>query len=93
MKTIHLSLSALAILALSNCASTTFYGADGRPVARFQANMTKVQYERACNGAIKWSADTVNHSAATTAMGNAYAKGVTATGVSIATSGLPALIK
>ncbi len=95
MKTIllSLSLSAIAILALSNCASTTFYGADGKPVACFQANMTKVEYKRACDGSIRWSADTVNHSTPTTAGGTAVSKGILATGTSIATSGIPSIVK
>ena len=86
---------ALPILAtwLSSCASTTFYGPDGKPVACFQANMTKVEYQRACDGSMKWSADTVNHSAATTASGNAVSKGILSTGTSIATSGIPAIAK
>ena len=89
MKTILL----LTIAALTNCAHTTFYGPDGKPTACFQGNMTKVQYERACNGSMKWSADTVNHSAATIAGGNAVSKGIISAGTGIAISGLPAIIK
>jgi hypothetical protein len=93
MKTNHLLLLAIAILALSNCASTTFYGADGKPTARFQGDMTKVEYQRACDGSMRWSADTVNHSSATAAGGNAASKGILSTGTSIATSGIPAIVK
>ena len=93
MKAIHLIWLSLITVALSNCATTTFYGADGKPVACFQANMTKVEYQRACDGSMRWSADTVNHSAATTAGGNAVSKGVLSAGTSIATSGIPAIVK
>lgn len=90
MKTIILS---AITAALASCAATTFYGPDGRPTAQFQGDMTKVEYQRACDGAMKWSADTVNHSAATTAGGNAVSKGIISAGTGIATSGLPAIIK
>lgn len=83
----------LACLLLASCAGTEFYAADGKPVARFQGDMTRVDYSRAADGSIKWTADTVNHSAATTAGGVAVSKNILAAGTGIATSGLPALAK
>ena len=90
MKTIILS---AITAALASCASTTFYGADGKPTAQFQGDMTRVEYQRACDGAMKWSADTVNHSAATAAGGNATSKVILSGGTAYATAGAPALIK
>ena len=92
MKTIHLLLLVLITLALSNC-GTNFYGNDGKLVAQFQGDMTKVEYQRACDGSMRWSADTVNHSSATTAGGNAVSKGIISTGTGIATSSIPSVIK
>ena len=89
MKTLLLTLVILS----SGCASTTFYGADGRPVAQVQGDMTKVEYQRACDGAIKWTAGTVNHSAATQAGGIAYRDGITSTGAAIAATRIPSVIK
>jgi hypothetical protein len=58
-----------------------------------QANMTDVKYSRASDGSMNWSAATVNHSAATTAGGTAFAKGTLAVGTAVATSGVPTLLK
>lgn len=78
---------------LSSCASTTIYGPDGRPVFMTQADMTKTEFARASDGAMRWTADTVNHSAATAAGGIAYRDGITATGAAIAATRIPAVVK
>ena len=81
----------LYILALvfSGCATTTFYGANGKPIARMQGDMTGVQF---ASGNTSFSAVSVNHSAATRAGGDATAKvlqsaGTMAVGIGAAVAG------
>ena len=83
-----LGLVAIAIAA-SSCAQTAFYR-DGKIIARFQGDMTKVQYS---DGPMQFAAESVNHSKATTAGGNATSKGIIASGTAVATSGILTTIK
>lgn len=63
----------------SACAQTTFYDRhSGKPVARFQGDMTGSHYK---DGPTSWDVDQVSHSAATLAQGAAAANVITATGV------------
>jgi hypothetical protein len=79
-------------IGVTSCASTTFYH-EGKPVASFQGDMKETSFTRDASGAIRWKAGSVSHSAPTTAGGNAIAKGITTTGVAVATSGLTKIIK
>ncbi len=81
------------LCALVGCAETTVYGMNGNPVFKTQANMTGMEYTRAADGAIRWTAVKVDHSGPTTAGGNAVSKGILAGGTAVATSGLTKLIK
>ena len=54
----------------TGCATTTIYE-DGKPIARFQGNMTDLVFTRSAKGEITWTAKSVNHSAATIAGGRA----------------------
>ncbi len=76
----------LTILMLS-CAQTTFYK-DGRPIAKFQGDMTKMHLTISEDGAIDWKGD-VSHSAATIAQ----ATKITNAGTAIGAAGLMTLIK
>lgn len=57
----------LVLLLLPACASTTFYR-DGLPIARFQGDMTGVEYS---DGKVRWKAASVDHSTPTRARGEA----------------------
>ena len=74
-------------LLLASCASTTFYH-EGKPVARFQGDMTKVKFAFAKDGTFTWSADTVDHSTPTIAAGKTSAGNIAASGAALATSGI-----
>ena len=67
---------------LASCAQTILYQ-NGEKIACFQGDMTKVHYE---NKDIRWDADTVNHSAATLAQGEAAKGKITAAGVAAASA-------
>lgn len=87
------SLVIVAVI-LSGCAHSTFY-VDGKRVAAFQGDMTKQHFLYKRNGVtIVWNADTISHSAATLAQGQAAHEVIgaaatlsTATGIAVATSG------
>jgi hypothetical protein len=82
-------LIALAALALSSCASTQLWDANGHRIARFESNLTNVEYSG--NG-VTFRASTMDNSTATTAQ-KAGAQGiVTAAGAAVAVSGLTALL-
>jgi hypothetical protein len=70
-----------------SCAGTTFYDPKtGKPVARFQGDMSDSHY--AGNG-VKWDAAKVSHSAATKAGGDVVAKvGTAVVGIAGAAAGL-----
>lgn len=67
-----LALFLLLVIAISctSCATTTIY-ADGKPIARFQGNMTDLVFTRTAKGKITWTAKSVSHSTATLAGGRA----------------------
>lgn len=79
-------------IALSACAQTTIYQA-GKPVARFQGDMTGLRFHKTAAGDITLTADTVDHSAATLAQGQAAAGKMTAGGAAIAAAGITTLIR
>ena len=64
-----LFLAMVILITLTGC-TTTIY-ADGKPIARFQGNMTDLVFTRSAKGEITWTAKSVNHSAATLAGGRA----------------------
>lgn len=76
-------------LLFSACAQTTLYR-DGKVIARFQGDMSKVSY---ADGDIHFAADSVNHSAATLAQGEAADSKIKAVGIAVATSGIATLLK
>lgn len=84
---------ALIFCLCTGCATTTFYGPTGIPIARFQGDMTHVEWMAAANGAQRWKASAVDHSHATVAGGQAFSKGALAAGTAIASSGAVSLIK
>lgn len=64
----------------SSCARTEFFY-QGQRVASFQGDMARVHYTMSITTqgvTISWSADTVNHSVATVAEGDAIVKNVSA---------------
>lgn len=75
-----------------SCATTTFYR-DSLPIARFQGDMTDMEFMMDSKGAIVWRAADVSHSAATLAQGQAATNKISATGFAIATSGIVQLLK
>lgn len=70
----RLAILALACLLCAGCSATTLYDRQtGHVIARFQGDMVDSVYS---DGATSWKVGTVNHSTATTAGGDALAKGV-----------------
>ena len=84
---------ALMICLFTGCATTTFYSPTGMVIARFQGDMTNVEWTAAANGAQRWKAAVVDHSHATVAGGQAFSKGVLSAGTVITSSGAVSLIK
>lgn len=80
------------IAALSACAQTTLYR-DGKPVARFQGDMTGLRFHMTDTGDITVQADTVDHSAATLAQGQAAAGKMASAGTAIAAAAATTLIR
>lgn len=74
------------------CAQTVLYR-DGKPIARFQGDMTGTEYRLEENGAVTWKSSTVDHSSATLAQGEAAANKISAAGAAIAVSGIPNILK
>lgn len=70
-----------------SCAQTTFYK-DGKPIAKFQGDMTKMHLTISEKGAIDWKGD-VSHSAATIAQ----ATKITNAGTAIGAAGIMTLLK
>lgn len=80
-----LAIAILAFALLSSCASTTFYGVDGKPVAHMEGDMTEVSYTRKANGELHFTAETVDHSSATIAAGKTSAGNIAAVGAAATT--------
>lgn len=55
---------------LSSCASTVFYR-DGKPIAAFQGDMRGTEFVANPDGSYHWKAQSVSHSDATLAQGQA----------------------
>ncbi len=87
MKTLPLILLLLPLL--PSCAQTVLYR-DGQKIAAFQGDMKNVVY---VDGNTRWSADSVDHSTATKAQGEAAAGKISAIGIAAATSGIMTLVK
>lgn len=86
-------LAIFSLFSLVGC-ETVFYGASGKPVARFQGDMPAgTTFSCTPAGAIYWTAAAVNHSAATLASGTAAAGTISSTGTAAAVAGLNKLIK
>lgn len=81
------------IAAVSGCAQSRLYDRQGNRLASFQGDMTNVKYRSLADGSTEWSADTVDHSSATKAQGEAAAGKLSAGGAAIAVSGLTALFR
>jgi hypothetical protein len=77
-----------AAVALSGCAQTVFYR-DGKPIARFQGDMTGLEYHQKADGSVTWKTATVDHSSAT----SASAERIKLAGSAVAASGLTLLLK
>ena len=56
-------------MVMSGC-TTTIYR-DGKPIARFQGNMTDMKFNQSATGVIEWEAKSVSHSTATLAAARA----------------------
>lgn len=76
----------LVFMLLSSCASSTFY-VDGKRVARMEGDMTEMQFTF-INGAITFTAETVDHSSATIAAGKTSAGNIAAVGAAVTTTTL-----
>jgi hypothetical protein len=81
-------LAAAVAVALCGCAQTVLYR-DGKPIARFQGDMTGIEYRMDSNGSVTWKAATVDHSSATAAS----AARIKLAGSAVAASGLTLLLK
>lgn len=77
----------------TGCASTRIYDRNGTRLASYQGDMTNVKYKSYADGTTEWSADTVSHSAATKAQGEAGAGKISTAGAAIAASGLTSLFR
>lgn len=74
-----LAMVVIAIIWSTSCASTTFYGADGKPTARIMGNLT---YSKKPDGSLTMS---INHSQVIDAQGRAIGVvGSTVTALAIA---------
>ena len=69
----------LAITLILTSCTTTFYK-NGEKIASFAGDMTNSRVEISDTGAVRWSADKVSHSTATSAAGRSITNGVVATG-------------
>lgn len=83
-----LAVSIASFVILCTGCTTTFYGKDGRPEAIFAGDMTRTEYTRSADGAVRWTADSVSHSVPTQAAGTAIQGnlGVVGTAVTAATA-------
>lgn len=81
-----------AAIVLTGCAQTVFYR-DGKPIARFQGDMSGTEYAMTADGAVTWKSSTVDHSTATLAQGEAAAGKIQAAGVAVAASGITRFLK
>ncbi len=79
-------------VALSGCASTVLYR-DGKRIARFDGDMTGVRYAHRADGSCELTGETIDHSSATLAQGQAASNKIAAAGVAVAASGLTYLLK
>lgn len=52
---------------LCACAQTEFFDRSGNRIARFQGDMTNLEFTYSADGSITWRAATVSHSSATAA--------------------------
>lgn len=59
----------VACMAMLTCCATTTIYENGKPVARFQGDMSDVIFTRHRNGDMTWQASAVDHSAASVAGG------------------------
>lgn len=93
-------LVAAAMVVLTGCAQTTLYGPGGKRIANLQGDYTGLRYNATGPGySVSLQADTVSHSAATKAQGDAAHSVLggagtltTAVGTAILTSGVAPLI-
>lgn len=79
----------LAILSIASCAQTVLYR-DGQPLARFQGDMTGLDYE---DGSTRLRANTIDHSSATKAQGEAATGKIQAAGAAVAAAGITTLFQ
>lgn len=89
---LFLAVIILLILFCAGCASTVLYR-DGKPIARFDGDMTGVRYVHRADGSCELSGETIDHSSATLAQGQAASQKIAAAGAAVAVSGLTYLIK
>lgn len=78
-----LALLILLIVFCTGCTTTIYH--DGKPIARFQGDMSDMVFTRRANGDITWQASAVDHSAATIAGGKTLSA-VTVPAASVLTS-------
>lgn len=76
----------------TGCASTVLYR-DGKRIARFDGDMTGVRYVHNKDGSCELTGETIDHSSATLAQGQAASQKIAAAGAAVAVSGLTYLIK
>lgn len=86
-----LTLGLIIAVALSGCASTVLYR-DGKRIARFDGDMTGVRYIQHADGSCELTGETIDHSSATLAQGQAASNKIAAAGVAVAASGLTYLL-
>ncbi len=82
----------LSLAVLTSCARTVAYHPNGKPALRVEADVTDLKFDTHADGSFELSGN-FNHSAATTAQGNAAAGKLTAAGSAIAAAGAAVLIR
>ena len=80
------------VVSFTGCASTVLYR-DGKRIARFDGDMTGVRYVHRADGSCELTGETIDHSSATLAQGQAASQKIAAAGVAVAASGLTYLMK
>ncbi len=80
----------LLSLFFTSCAHTTFYH-DGKPIAEFQGDMVNTEFYMSEKGDYWWKSETVDHSSATLAQGQAASNKIAAAGTALGAAGATAL--
>ena len=92
LRVLLMAVLVLLLYFCTSCARTTFYH-EGRKIADFQGDMTKMDLTVTPAGSIRWHAASVDHSAATRAQGEATAGKINALGLAAASAATASFLR